>query len=92
MLVQEKPDGKRNGAPLQRVLDGLDIETFVLCASEAEGRELMLTLLANLGFEDTDVVFVQHRGAGARVRARAYVHRPGVQHPFTGGARGQGEA
>lgn len=72
-------DWKRWEAAL---LDGLDVETFLLCADEQEGRELMLSLLTRLGFSDVDIVFIEHRGPGARVRARAYVHRPGLSHPF----------
>lgn len=70
--------------PLTALLDGLDVETFLICKSEAEGRSLMLSLLAQLGFEDADIVFIEHRGPGARVRGRAYLHRPGVSHPFGG--------
>ncbi|MDR0467130.1 MAG: hypothetical protein LBH94_07220 [Deltaproteobacteria bacterium] len=59
-----------------RILDGLDVETFFVCADEAEGRALMLALLGQMGFSDTDVVFARHAGPGARVRGRAYVNRP----------------
>lgn len=69
---------------LDEVLDGLDIETFLICRDEAEGRRKLMTLLTQLGFADVDVVFVEHRGPGARVRGRAYMHRPGVSNPFGG--------
>ncbi|HEY3367355.1 MAG TPA: hypothetical protein VGK74_20045 [Symbiobacteriaceae bacterium] len=75
-------DGKLK--PLSAMLDGLDIETFFMCRDEAEGRNLMLALLTQLGFADVDIVFIEHRGPGARVRGRAYLHRPGVSHPFGG--------
>lgn len=70
--------------PLDLLLDGLDIETFFMCRDEAEGRSLMLALLTQLGFSDVDIVFIEHRGPGARVRGRAYLHRPGASHPFGG--------
>ncbi len=60
-----------------RVLDGLDVETFLLCGSEQEARDSLLALLRSFGFSDVDVVFVEQRGPGARVRGRAYVRRPG---------------
>jgi len=63
----------------ERVLDGLDVETFFLCRDEAEAKSLMLSLLREMGFEDVDVVFVQQEGPGARVRGRAYLRRPGAR-------------
>ena len=70
----------------QILLDGVDVETFLLCADETEGRDLMLSLMNQMGFKDVDIVFIEHRGPGARVRGRAYVHRPGLSHPFGGAA------
>jgi hypothetical protein len=61
---------------IERVMDALDVETFFVCASEEEGRLLMISLLKSWGFTDADVVFVQHEGPGVRVRGRAYVYRP----------------
>ncbi|MGQ9674613.1 MAG: hypothetical protein ACUVX1_02990 [Chloroflexota bacterium] len=34
-------------------------------------------MLSELGFKDVDIVFAEHTGPGIRVRARAYIHRPG---------------
>ncbi|HHX51626.1 MAG TPA: hypothetical protein GX711_09320 [Clostridia bacterium] len=62
---------------LDRVMDALDLETFFVCRDEEEGKELARRLMGKLGFQDTDIVFVEHLGPGARVRARAYVHRSG---------------
>ena len=67
---------------LTRVLDALDVETFLVCASEAEGKHLALTLMNELGFKDADVVFIKFQGAGVRVRARAYVNKPGDNYPW----------
>ncbi|BDG59036.1 hypothetical protein caldi_01260 [Caldinitratiruptor microaerophilus] len=64
------------------VLDGVDVETFLVCRDEGEGRQLMLALMNSMGFQDVDIVFIEHRGPGARVRGRAYLHRPGESHPF----------
>lgn len=61
--------------PLEQVMDALDVETFFICSGEAEGRELMLSLLKSWGFRDVDIVFAEYRGAGAQVRGRAYVYR-----------------
>jgi hypothetical protein len=59
------------------VMDGLDIETFIACESEEEGRLLAKSLLQELGFSDYDIVFIQFHGPGVRLRARAYIHRSG---------------
>ena len=61
---------------LDKIMDAVDVETFLVCNSEQEGRNLMLNLLKEMGFTNVDVVFVQHVGLGARIRGRAYVHRP----------------
>jgi hypothetical protein len=62
---------------LDRIMDGMDIETFLVCTSEEEGRRLTLQLIKEMGFSDVDIVFIQFQGPGVRVRARAHVHRPG---------------
>ena len=73
-------DGRQAGGDtvkaLSQVLDALDVETYFLCQSELEGRKLMLDFLKGAGFKDVDIVFAEHSGPGARVRGRAYVHRP----------------
>jgi len=61
-----------------KVLDALDIETFLVCSSEPEGKELALKLVKEMGINDADVVFVEYKGPGARVRVRGNIHRPGA--------------
>lgn len=65
---------------LPRVMDALDVETFLVCKSEEEGKGLALELMKELGFKDVDIVFIEFRGPGARVRSRAYLHRPGDRY------------
>jgi len=62
--------------PEEKIMDALDVETFFVCATEEEGRNLLLALLKSWGFIDVDVVFAQYEGPGVRVRGRAYVYRP----------------
>jgi hypothetical protein len=66
-------------------MDAIDVETFFVCASEEEGRELALGLLEKFGLKDTDIVFIEHSGAGARVRARGYLYRAGDQYAWLAG-------
>lgn len=65
------------GNPLERVVDALDIETFIISKNEEEAISLMRRIMADMGLKDTDIVFCQHLGPGARVRARGYIFRSG---------------
>ncbi len=61
---------------MDRVVDAVDIETFLLSESEEQAKQLALTLAEEMGLRHADVVFVEQRGLGARVRIRAYIHHP----------------
>jgi len=63
-----------------RVVDAIDIETFLLAQSEEEAKQLALALAQEMGLRQADVVFVEQRGPGARVRIRGYVHHPGDRY------------
>jgi hypothetical protein len=62
---------------LDRVVDALDIETYLACSSEEEARQLAEGLIAELKLPHGDVVFLEYLGWGARVRIRTYIHHPG---------------
>ena len=62
---------------MDRVVDAIDIETFLFCSSEDEAKDLAEALAVDLGLPHGDVVFLEFRGWGARVRIRSYIHRPG---------------
>ncbi|MCL4426513.1 MAG: hypothetical protein M1299_08395 [Firmicutes bacterium] len=64
----------------KKILDALDVETFFVCENEEEARGLALGLMAEMGFSQADVVFLETKGPGARVRVRTYVHRPGNRY------------
>ncbi|MFZ5942861.1 MAG: hypothetical protein ACOYVD_02040 [Bacillota bacterium] len=65
---------------LEKVMDALDVETFLVCDSEEEGKKMALQMMKNLGFDDVDIVFMEFIGPGARVRTRAYLHRSGDRY------------
>jgi DNA primase catalytic subunit len=67
---------------LKHVIDALDVETFLVCESEEEGKNLGLALMKDLGFKDVDIVFSEFVGVGARIRARAYIHKAGDSYPW----------
>lgn len=62
---------------IDRIMDALDIETFIVCSSEEEGRKLIIQMLRDWKLNDVDIVFSQFQGPGSRIRARAYIHRAG---------------
>ncbi|MBO8168026.1 MAG: hypothetical protein H0Z35_02430 [Thermoanaerobacteraceae bacterium] len=65
---------------LDYVMDALDVETFLICDTEEEGRTLVLELMKEMGFSDIDVINLDFQGVGARVRVRAYIHRSGDEY------------
>ena len=67
---------------LNHVMDALDVETFLVCESEEEGKNLGLTLMKDLGFKDVDIVFSEYIGVGARIRVRAYINKAGDIYPW----------
>ncbi|MCR4398752.1 MAG: hypothetical protein NUV93_07300 [Firmicutes bacterium] len=73
------------------VMDALDVETFLVCSSEDEAVRAMRALMDAMGLGAADIVFLEMAGPGARVRARAYVHRPGDRYGWLGG-EADGEA
>jgi hypothetical protein len=62
---------------LDSVVDAIDIETFLYCKSESEGKELAEKLTQELNLPHGDIVFLEYKAWGARVRIRSYIHHPG---------------
>ena len=69
---------------MNRVMDALDVETFVACSSEDEAKRIVRDLMSGMGMPECDVVFVEMAGPGARIRARCYVHRSGDSYGWLG--------
>ncbi|MBA7511942.1 hypothetical protein ES705_03941 [subsurface metagenome] len=62
---------------LDRVVDSLDIETFIVCQDEEEGKKLGYQIMEDLGFKDVDVVFIEYGNGGARIRLRSNIFKAG---------------
>jgi hypothetical protein len=77
------------GKALSRVIDAIDIETFLYCKNEDEAKVLAESLAAELNLPHGDVVFLEQRGLGARVRIRSYIHHPGDHYQWLEGDGGQ---
>jgi len=68
--------------PLDRVVDSLDIETFIICQDEKEGKKIGCQLMKDLGFKDVDVVFIEYGNGGVRIRLRANIFKPGDHYKW----------
>jgi hypothetical protein len=66
----------------KHIVDAIDIETFILCDSEDEGKRIMLDFVSAIGLTDSDIVFIEFSGLGARIRARGYAYRPGDSYQW----------
>jgi hypothetical protein len=76
----------------EHIVDAIDIETFVLCDTEEEGKRIMLDYVSAIGLTDSDIVFIEFSGMGARVRARGYAYRPGDSYQWLNKFSGGGTA
>jgi hypothetical protein len=65
---------------LDRVVDAIDIETFLYCKTEEEAKELAEALALELNLPHGDIVFLEFKAWGARIRIRSYIHHPGDQY------------
>lgn len=71
---------------IDRIIDAFDVETTLLSKNEEEAKNIAVQYFKSLGFEDVDVVFIEHNGFAARVRLRAYVFRPGDKYSWITGS------
>lgn len=67
---------------MDRVVDTVDIETYLLCKNESEGKRLALQLGEELNLGNVDIMFQEFDGYGVRVRLRKYIHKPGKQYKW----------
>ena len=74
---------------IDSVIDTIDLETFLRCGDEEEGKRLALELAGELGFREADVMYVDHYGPGVRVRVRGFINKPGDRsYPWLRGPSG----
>ena len=64
------------------IVDALDLESFVLCKSENEARELVGQLMQSLGLSRFVIVSLEFNGPGAHFRVRAYMNKPGDNYTW----------
>lgn len=64
------------------IVDALDIESFVLCESDKDAKELVGQLMQSLGLARYVIVSLDFNGPGAHFRVRAYVNKPGDNYTW----------
>lgn len=58
-------------------MDAIDIETYIVCGDENEGKKIALQLGQEMNLGEIDIMYLEFDGYGARVRLRKYVYKPG---------------
>ena len=64
------------------IVDALDIESFVLCESDQQARDLVGQLMQSLGLPRFVIVSLDFNGPGAHFRVRAYMNKPGDNYTW----------
>ena len=64
------------------IVDAMDIESFLLCESEKEARDLIAKLMQSLGVSRFVIVSLDFNGPGAHFRVRAYLNKPGENYTW----------
>lgn len=67
---------------LEHIMDAIDIETYLICKDENEGRMLALQLGKEMNIGDVDIMFMEFDGYGVRVRLRKYIYKPGDNYKY----------
>lgn len=62
---------------LERVMDAIDIETYIVCRDENEGKKFALQLGQEMNLGEVDIMYQEFDGYGVRLRLRKYVYKPG---------------
>lgn len=67
---------------IDKVLDAIDIETYLVCKDSNEGKKLALQLGQELNLGEVDIMFSEFDGYGVRVRLRKYIYKPGDNYLY----------
>ena len=65
-----------------QIVDAIDIESFVLCESEAEAQTVIARLMQSMGMSRHVIVSLDFNGPGAHFHVRAYVNKPGDSYTW----------
>jgi hypothetical protein len=67
---------------LEHIMDAIDIETYIICKDENEGKKLALQLGQEMNLGEVDIMYQEFDGYGMRLRLRKYVYKPGNVYKY----------
>lgn len=67
---------------LEQVMDAIDIETYIVCKNENEGKKFALQLGQEMNLGEIDIIYHEFDGYGVRVRLRKYIYKPGNMYKY----------
>lgn len=67
---------------MSRIIDGIDIETYLACQNEEEGKYFARKLGQEMNLGEVDVLYSEFDGFGVRVRLRKYIVKPGDKYEW----------
>jgi len=67
---------------LEHVMDAIDIETYIVCKNENEGKKFALQLGQEMNLGEIDIMYQEFDGYGVRVRLRKYIYKPGKMYKY----------
>lgn len=81
-MINTKNCSRKN--PLKYILDAIDLEFFIVVPEENKAREISIEIARRLGLSNPDIVFLENKGVGSRVRVRAYINLVGNKYTWLG--------
>ncbi len=67
---------------MDKIMDAIDIETYIICKDMQEGKKLALQLGQEMNLGEIDIMFQEFDGYGVRLRLRKYIHKPGNRYKW----------
>jgi hypothetical protein len=69
-------------SPRDQIVDALDVESFLLCESEQEAKDLIARLMQSMNITRHVIVSLDFNGPGAHFRVRGYMNKPGDRYTW----------
>jgi len=65
-----------------RIMDAIDIETYIVCRDANEGKKYAMQLGKEMNLGEVDIMYQEFDGYGVRVRLRKYIYKPGGNYKY----------
>ncbi|HPI37462.1 MAG TPA: hypothetical protein PK397_05915 [Ignavibacteriaceae bacterium] len=66
----------------ERIMDAIDIETYIVCSDANEGKKYAMQLGREMNLGEIDIMYQEFDGYGIRVRLRKYIYKPGNNYTY----------